>query len=270
MYSNLHDKISELIAIKSFAISSCLANKIYLRKYKLILSVDLINQIKEKPSEALVDRISLIKTYHHAFVDKVENRSLNDDEIEYMAKYYLALYKFIQENKINMVLLHNDTRWYHHIAVEICNELKIKYLVTEQGLIRPYTTVIDNRGVNAKANRDIFEKKIIGENESKKYIPSHSHQSLISMIFFSVFIFIFFTERMNKSKTIIRYMHNNYSLRKYSRIFTGIFKRKIKSPNLTTIDKNKDIKNYALFIMQLEHDSQFLIYSKYKNNQEVI
>ncbi|MBE8232403.1 MAG: phosphoribosylamine--glycine ligase, partial [Endozoicomonadaceae bacterium] len=152
MYSPLHGKIADLLAKETYAVVSCLSKKVYLPKFKITLASSLIFKCEKKITAVEIEKIRLIPNYHQSYVNKIENRELNRSEIVYMAKFYLSLKEFILQNSIDLVVLHNDTRWYHAIAISICAELKIKYLVTEQGLIRPYTTVIDNKGANANAN----------------------------------------------------------------------------------------------------------------------
>lgn len=109
-----------------------------------------------------------------------------------MARFYVALKGFVIEKDINLVLLHNDARWYHAVAIDICKELGINYLVTEQGLIRPFTTVIDPQGVNANSKIDfkIFSNEVQHTpKEQGSFIPKDTHDSIKSM-FFSLFFYL--------------------------------------------------------------------------------
>ena len=264
MYSSLHEKIANQVAIKKYAVTSCWAKKVYLPSFKFTLAATLINDFIGNVDKSTLDKITTLPTYHHSYVKKIEERALSVDEVNYMGKFYLALKKFINDKAINLVIVHNDTRWYHAIAILICKELNIKYLVTEQGLIRPYTTVIDNKGVNATANNDFINKKV-AEKPTLNFKPKCTHDSKVSMFFFFFFISFFSIERLIKSKSILRYMHNDYHLRKYKqRFITRFTSKNIPEQKLALND------NSALLVLQLERDSQFLMYSKYQNNQEVI
>jgi len=265
MYSPLHEKVASLVAKRKFAITSCLSKKVYLPSFKLSLATSLIASVKASVDEALIKRMSSLSTYHHAYVKKVESRNLSPSELKYMAKFYIGLKGFITEKNIDLVILHNDTRWYHAIAILICNELEIPYLVTEQGLLRPFTTVIDNKGVNAKANISLLTKEIETDYNSE-FLPKNTHDSLMSMMFFSVFILSFSLERWLGRRTVLRYMHNGYSVRKYYKRLV----RKLKNNNQDNKSINHLKDNSALLLLQLEHDSQFLMYSDFYSNQEVI
>ncbi|SFP66803.1 capsular polysaccharide export protein [Enterovibrio norvegicus DSM 15893] len=266
MYSPLHEKVAKIVAKKKYAVTSCLSKKFYLPTFKLTLATAIIGSVKGRIDDESIEKMRSLSTYHHAYARKVESRKLTSNELEYMAKFYIGLKTFIKEKKIDLVILHNDTRWYHAIAVLICNENNIKYLVTEQGLIRPHTTVIDNKGVNAKANISLLDKEL-ANSDTGGFSPNNTHDSLISMMFFILFILSFSVERFFGKPTILKYMHNRYSVRKYYKRLS----RKLCSIN----DKKKNRKlsiqeSSALLLLQLDHDSQFLMYSDFSSNQEVI
>jgi capsular polysaccharide export protein len=259
MYSPLHEKIANITAKKKYAIASSLAMKVYLPSFKFTLATTIIKKNKQIITNELLSKISKVESYHAAYVKKIEGRNLKADELEYMAAYYLGLKQFIKEKEIDLVLIHNDTRWYHAIAVMLCKELNIKYLVTEQGLIRPSTTVIDNQGINFKSTLPTglpFES-------NKEFIAKHPHDSLISMGMFGLFIAFFMMEKI--LKTQLKYFHNDYSFIKYCKRITHKFKKKQNAENEKYLAENS-----VLLLLQLELDSQLLIYSEFTNNQELI
>ncbi|MFY2160248.1 phosphoribosylamine--glycine ligase [Vibrio alginolyticus] len=229
----------------------------------------MIAAVSKEQAQPYQEKISLLRTYHHAYVQKVEDRTLCNDELNYMARFYVALKEFVIEKNINLVLLHNDARWYHAVAIDICKELNIPYLVTEQGLIRPFTTVIDPQGVNANSKIDfeIDNNTVqLPQKEQRSFTPKDTHDSIKSMFFFFIFLLGFAFERINKNRTVIRYMHNSYSLKKYfKRIANKLIKRK-KGTLVPSLSSHGSI----LLLLQLENDSQFLLHSPFKSNQEVI
>ncbi|WP_407505376.1 capsular polysaccharide export protein, LipB/KpsS family [Vibrio parahaemolyticus] len=269
MYSPLHEKIAGILGKKRYAVTSCLSKKIYLPTFKQFLAVNMIAAVSKDQAQPYQEKISLLRTYHHAYAQKVEGRTLSNEELNYMARFYVALKGFVIEKDINLVLLHNDARWYHAVAIDVCKELGINYLVTEQGLIRPFTTVIDPQGVNANSKIDfkIFSNEVQHTpKEQVSFIPKDTHDSIKSMFFFFIFLFGFTFERINKNRTVIRYMHNSYSLKKYfKRIANKLLKKKkrISVPSLGS-------QGSILLLLQLENDSQFLLHSPFKSNQEVI
>ncbi|MGR5277462.1 phosphoribosylamine--glycine ligase [Vibrio rotiferianus] len=265
MYSPLHEKIARLVAKEKYAVTSCLSKKVYLPTFPIHLAAALIGKISAAQAQPFYDKIRELKTYHHAFAKKREHRELSEQEVAYMARFYVAIKAFIVEKQVDLVLVNNDTRWHHAISIEVCRELGIRYLVTEQGLIRPHTTVIDPKGVNAYAdirfgNADEV-KGWIGEYPS--FRPCDKHDSIRSMFFFLLFLIGFAAERWAGSKTVLRYLHNNYSLRKYGKRMVNRFKPRKKQCSTLA-------GNAALLLLQLEYDSQVLVHSSFESNQEVI
>ncbi len=266
MYSPLHEKIAKLTSVKRFSITSCFAKKIYLPSFQQYLAVGIIDSVTKEDAQPYQSKMACMNTYHHAYASKVEGRALSDEELNYMARFYLGLKKFILEKGISLLLVHNESRWYHSVALELCRELSIPYLVTEQGLIRPHTTVIDSQGSNANSRIE-FDCNSIGNldlaKEKQLFVPKNTHDSLKSMFYFLLFLIIFTIERINRSRSVVRYMHNNYSLRKYAkRIVNKILKKKKSSPQSS--------EGAVLLLLQLENDSQFLLHSPFESNQEVI
>ncbi|MFA0473190.1 phosphoribosylamine--glycine ligase [Vibrio sp. 10N.222.51.E8] len=258
MYSPLHERVASILAKKKYAIVSCFAMNIYLPSFKCTLATSIIKDNSQLVTSDLIDKIRSIDNYHSAYVKKIEGRSLNSSEVSYMAAFYLGLRKYLTRKKIDLVIVHNDTRWYHAVAIHLCKEMGIKYLVTEQGLIRPNTTVIDDQGINYKAKLPKLK------SETKvNYIVKNPHDSLISVVVFGTFLTIFNVEKLTKTR--IKYLHTDYSLRKYFKrtvrlIFPGKFKM-----------KNYNLNNrVVLLLLQLEMDSQILMYSEFNNNQNII
>ncbi|PMH45937.1 hypothetical protein BCU68_09075 [Vibrio sp. 10N.286.49.B3] len=260
MYSPLHEHIADIVAKKKYAVTSCRSKRIYLPTFKMTLATSLINSVKAPVDEGLLNKITSLSTYHHAYAKKVEGRRLTASELNYMAKFYLGLKEFITTKGVNLVVLHNDTRWYHAIAVMLCKELEIQYLVTEQGLIRPNTTVIDNQGVNATANVGLLDKEVAS---SAPFRVKHGHDSRKSKAFFCLFLSLFFIEKKLASKGILSYMHNGYSIRKYLRRTLNIRYKQ----NFDDVEVNT---KSVLLLLQLESDSQFLMYSSFFSNQDLI
>lgn len=270
IYSPLHEKIADLLSTQRFAITSCMAKKVYLKNYQLTLASKLIKQYPNQPKPKSIKKIQTLKSYHHSYVKKIENRELSSTETIYMATFYEALIEFIEHHKINLILLHNDTRWYHAVAILICREQNIQYLVTEQGLIRPHTTVIDNKGVNAfssLAKIDLSNLEI-SETSNEQFKPGSGHDSWRSILMFFFFIAIFTYERkIGKNHTILRYMHNSYSVKKY----ITRFKNRLRKKKNISVKNNSEIQpNSVLLLLQLELDSQLLCHSEFFDNQSLI
>ena len=112
-----------------------------------------------------VEYISGISSLQSVYYQKTLAQELPEDFIEVCAKYSVLLRHFLIEKSISLVLMHNDMRWQHAVAVQVLNELNIPYVVTERGMVRPYTTTLDFKGVNA--NSDVVR---FPEHRSPPYI----------------------------------------------------------------------------------------------------
>lgn len=265
MYSSLHDRIADLYSGHKYALLSSLAMKVYLKSFKCIsINRRLKNVI---PDRRDFDILNQIDNHYTASIRHYENRSLNSEEREYMARFSALFRNFILDKKVDLVLIHNDLRWHHSIAIKVCREMGIDYLITEQGLFRPYTTVIDNSGVNAYsslAKVDAFPES----SRNVKVSPNtmKNHNSNWSKLYFFLFLLVYNLEKPFGSP--LRYQHNKYSLFSYIRRFIsqyrhGAYNNKEVSSNLSgTVN---------VFVpMQLENDTQILIHSEFSSNQELI
>ncbi|MGD8172436.1 phosphoribosylamine--glycine ligase [Vibrio sp. TRT 21S02] len=266
MYSLLHERMAELLAKEKYAVTSCMSKWVYLPTFQCSLVSKLVLAQRDATIDPrLRETIRASHSYYHAYVGKKLQRAMSDDELDYMARYYLGLKQFIVERGINLLLIHNDTLWYHAIAILLCKELNIQYLVTELGLIRPYTTVIDNRGVNA--NGSLFyhpQRDVQIQRRKPKGSAFTKHDGVLSMLYFSVFLLGFFVERLLFNKTIARYLHNDYGLGKYTKKLASKLLRDFRHSALETCQGD------ALLLLQLENDSQILVHSELANNQRLI
>lgn len=266
MYSSLHDNIADFFSGEKYALLSSQAMAIYLRKYKKIIIAKNLNNY---PSNEFIDLVQNNKNHYRSLLNYNLNRDLNNFELEYMSKFASYFYHFIKDKNIGLVILHNDLRWHHSLAIEICKILEVKYLVTEQGLFRPYTTVIDPIGVNANSSiMNINENEYIKiETIIKKHKKvKNDHNSSISKLFFLLFLICFKLEKF--SNTRLYYQHNNFSIKKY---FSRFIKQLKKGSYNEKSHEEINIKNKYLFIpLQLENDTQILIHSRIKSNQLLI
>ncbi|WOE71946.1 hypothetical protein RZR97_10010 [Hydrogenimonas thermophila] len=209
-----------------------------------------------------------IKNLYTERIRKLKNNEPLEKDFEYMAKYVSYLREFLKDRKIELVLMHNDLRWQHALAIEVCKELEIKYLVTERGIFRPNTTTIDLKGVNA--NSSIPRKKEFYENINISELNLMSYKSykisikdnLLTNIRFAFFILL------NKCGDILRinsYIKNkHYSLLNYIKLF-------IKQKYSVKDKINLNLPEKFVFIpLQVNTDTQILVHSNFKTIQEFI
>lgn len=273
MYSQLHHKISKRFYGKKLAILSSYGLKNYLPDFECHYIEKIIRTSSINISNADVQTVNSIQNHYAALVNKIEKRVLTTNELEYMAKFYVFLKGFIIREDIKLVLLHNDLRWQHAIAIKICKDLQIKYLVTEQGLFRPHTTVVDNCGVNAnssvKNDYQSFLDKDVVVTASEEVVTS-AHDSFYSYTNFFIYILLSKIGRLIGTES--RIVHKRHAFSEYLRRFylqrvVPLALRK----KLSGVDNQIGVDKPFVFIpMQLELDTQLLVHSDFCSNQEVI
>lgn len=266
MYSSLHSKIATLYSGKKYALLSSWAMRVYLKGYKCYSLSRYIERAICSPEDYMV--VDSTPSHYKALIAIKEGRDINHSERTYMAKYCSFLREFLVDKKIGLVILHNDLRWHHALAISVCKSLNIKYLVTEQGLFRPTTTIMDNCGVNAYSSlvSTNFLQSPKGATLSSTSKIKYDHNSIISMAYFFVFLVLY--KIGSFLNTNIPYQHNSYSLKKYilrfkNRVAKGAYNQ-IAPDNQILPDK------YIFVPLQLEDDTQMLIHSEYKSNQYII
>jgi capsular polysaccharide export protein len=205
------------------------------------------------------------KTLYTETLRKIDKKEPSINDFEYMAKYISFLRIFLKENNIEFVTMHNDLRWQHSLAIEVCKELNIKYLVMESGLFRPNTITADFKGVNAYSS--ISKEISFYENLEFKEMQLKDYKSTIlntqkTNIKFALFIMLNKVGDILHLNTIVK--NKSYSLLNYMNLF---IKQKIyKSEKETNILPN----NFIFIPLQVNTDTQILVHSDFKNIQEFI
>ncbi len=210
--------------------------------------------------------------HYSAYVRKFEHRELTQQELAWFASFANYFRHYLREHQIDFVMMHNDLRWQHAIAREICLEEGVPFCVSELGLFRPFTTTLDFYGVNANssiATLDMDFSQYADFEEAKFDVPKryHGHESKISKLNFAYFLILSkLGGLLGKNSPIL---HNAFRIRPYLKRF---WQQSIKSRVHTasnTLDTLPE-KPYVFFPMQLENDTQFLIHSDFNSNQELL
>lgn len=212
--------------------------------------------------------------HYSAYVRKFENRELSRSELENFAKFANYFRHYLKSKKIDFVMMHNDLRWHHAIAREICIEEGVPFCVSELGLFRPYTMTLDFHGVNANSSITTLDIDFsqFGNLPDKPFdVPDkfYGHESKKSKLNFAYFLIL------NKLGGLLGFnspiLHNAFKIRPYIKRFweqsvKPRFNQSASSVQLDDLPKGK----YVFFPMQLENDTQFLIHSDFSSNQELL
>ncbi len=262
-YSSFHIELAKSLStdIKAFVFN--IGNIVYLKGadktivHKYILKTDYTD-----------DDMRIVKgtkSLHSETLRKFYGVEPSFEELEYMAKYVSYLKSFLKDENIKLVLMLNDLRWQHSLAVKVCKELDVKYLITERGIFRPDTTTIEFKGVNAYSSlpkdKEFYKNYDVVSKELRSYKVSKLTNLKVN-IKFAVFILL------NKIGDIFRLnspvKNKNYSLLNYIKIF---IKQKFSKK------KDTDVKlpeKYIFVPLQVNTDTQILVHSEFNNIQEFI
>lgn len=196
-------------------------------------------------------------------------------------EWKLFLKEFLQKNNIHVVLLFNDTRIYHRIAVEVCKEMKITVGVFEFGYIRPDYITLEINGVNGLSellNLDIQEIERFQIEEMEKYIRKpikvgkwFSYRAFYGTIYFLAANLLrpFFPHDQyytslylpdSFKKEVIPWIKNVLT-----RYYYPIKERKIVAKVIT------ELKNKYFFVpLQVSNDSQITYHSSFSSIENFI
>lgn len=264
-YSFLFNKIGEEFKkynINSYAITFNLGDK-YL--YKGIGQIDIhkkVNNMKQiQINNNKLNEILDIDNYYTKKKEKILNEDLTEKEKKYFYKYVKILEKIIKEKNIKFILMQNDTRWQHSLAIYVAKKLNVDYYVFELGLFRPNTITIDSQGVNYNNSvpRDKeFYRNISIENKFD-YSKTNSDISeferniivAIYMIYYRIGEILGKNSLENKTIRLKDY---------FSRFYNTYLKKRKKEDNSIQLPTN-----YIFAPFQVVNDSQTLVHSDFDN-----
>ena len=75
-------------------------------------------------------------------------------------KWPVFLQEYLQEHNISSVFLLGDCRYYHRTAKPVCEQFGVRFMVFEEGYLRPNTFTLEPHGVNALSKMDVSQEAI--------------------------------------------------------------------------------------------------------------
>lgn len=209
--------------------------------------------------------------HYSAYVGKFSGRKLNQEELAKLASFAHYFRLYLQDHQIDFVMMHNDLRWHHALARDICLQLGVPFCVSELGLFRPYTMTLDFHGVNANASIasldvDFAQYADLPERPFNVPEPFYGHESLRSKRHFLRFLLLNKLGGLCGLNSSIA--HNALRIRPYlQRFWQQTVKRGAGGAHQQDGLPGGD---YVFFPMQLENDTQFLIHSDFSSNQTLL
>ena len=262
-YTNFHCDLANSLSSDIYSLVFNLGNLIYLKGSHKFLVNKRINEYSYSLSDLNI--VKNIKSLYTEKKRKLEKIEPNEADFIYMARYIGFLRVFLEEKQIDLVIMHNDLRWQHALAIHVCKEIGMRYLITERGLFRPHTTTVDFQGVNAYSSIpkgiDFYEKITV------KNLPfrEHSIGRLKSFqVNFKFALFLCLSYFGDIIKVNSRLANQRYSLLSY--IFLFLKQRKKLKDKLTLALPKK----YIFIPLQVNTDTQILVHSQYESMQAFI
>lgn len=262
-YTNFHCELANSLSSEVYSLVFNLGNLIYLKgSHKLLVNKKISHYSYSSTDLHIAKNTKSLYTEKKRKLDQVEP---SEDDFIYMAKYIAFLRDFLMQEKIDFIVMHNDLRWQHALAVYVCKQQDIKYLITERGLFRPNTTTVEFQGVNAYSslpvNIDFYDSIITKDFSFKKYSISKFKHLQINLKFV---IFLCLNSLGGILKINTQLANKRYSLVDYASLFLkqrNYFKNKLSVPLP---------KKYIFIPLQVNTDTQVLVHSGYENIQAFI
>ena len=235
--------------------------------YQLSL-VNVQNALKSiEVSDADVEFVRDIVNLQTIYYEKVIASPIDSNYLLTAAKYAIYLRRFLSEKSIGLVLMHNDLRWQHAIAIKVLRKEGVPYFVTERGMLRPYTTTLDPTGVNANSDAVRCPDKylnypVIEPNEFSR-VPKFDK----GKTYFGFLSFLMLSQIGDILGLNVKFRHKKYSLGSYFRIYLS---EKARAGSTDISDAYCLPENFVYFPLQVRGDSQVLIHSDFSSMQEAI
>lgn len=231
----------------------------------------LLNIAWKKPSSSMMpyylNKVSTIKN-----LANIPNAEYSDKHIEATAIIYYSLECYLKERTNAIIFLYNDLRIVNSFVGDIARNLGIKTFFFERGVVRPNTTSLDIKGVNANSrfSQLIFDRernyncifKVESIREDKKYIKRQ-------FFLFKLFELKYKLERVIKF-TPLSYI-DNPTLKKgfFHYLKLSLRQRLIWGKTIELSDFL--IENKYIFVaLQLSTDTQTLLQSEFSSTQHFI
>ena len=201
-----------------------------------------------------------LETYYSARIKKLEKRPLSKKELDFFKAYYRAMKAYLEEERVGILLCHNDTRWQHAYALEAARRLHIPAFVFELGLFRPNTITMDPKGVNA-SNSVPRDTSFYRSFSTERRVNSEQTDSPVSTkkrnLIIALFLLFF---KAGKISGLNAPENKVMRLRDYIRRFKAAYGKRRHEPAPATLPRR-----FFFIPFQVVNDSQTLLYSPYRD-----
>ncbi|RKR04245.1 capsular polysaccharide biosynthesis protein [Kushneria sinocarnis] len=192
---------------------------------------------------------------------------------KYRASYFGWLKAVFKGQHPELCIFHNEKFLLCTLAIELCEEYQIPYVVLERGAFRPFTTTCDLQGTNANARfRQIeHDPKIQIEPLKKQYRLDfkRSAEKAIYTRFGFFLLIITFENFLFPGKRYLQ--HKKFSILEYARVSLGFLNKKVfPSFSSKSSEEKKLPKKYVFVPLQRPGDTQLTFSNDFPGMQEFI
>ncbi|MBM0637575.1 capsule biosynthesis protein [Campylobacter sp. VicNov18] len=169
---------------------------------------------------------------------------------------------FLEEKKINAIVMYNDCRIVHAKAIEVAKRLGIEIWIFEEGYLRPYCITFEKDGVNANSSlprdKNFYLCQYIYNKDSIKEIPGSFKFMAFDAFLYWLFAFVlapFFNNKLH---------HRTLYPFEFLFWFRSLYRKYLYKITEKTINKkiyNLE-KKYFLAILQVYSDTQIKYHYK--------
>lgn len=262
-YSSASISIGKVLSNKVDALITDLGYLVYLRGASKIDFYSSNNSIDQDYCKQINPSMLADLKYIYLNGKVIASNNINSDILKpEINRWYYFLLNYLVKNEIECVIIHNKYRWINSVVLKVCKEIGIDCLVLERGYYRPLTTTYEYW--SSKENAYIYPFKKISKEFLTYGAESRSTLFFSFYMYFSFFVFLLLNKIGNLFDFGLKIPERDFSIRKYTLALLSKFSNI--SQNFTFLENKKII----LVALQLDTDSNFVIYSGFKTLQDYI
>ncbi|WP_422450355.1 MULTISPECIES: capsule biosynthesis protein [unclassified Endozoicomonas] len=182
------------------------------------------------------------------------------------------LFEYLQRHNIESVFLMGDCRLYHRTAKPVCERLGVRFLVFEEGYLRPNTITLEEHGVNAYSQLGLSVEDLAQVN-------AHSCSSKVAMggtmAARTRFAAAYYWAALFARRRFARYCHHRafHPVNEGTKWLRGFARKKLYRFRDKKVEQSMQeelSKRFFMVALQVHDDSQMLYHSSYSSVEAFI
>ena len=179
---------------------------------------------------------------------------------------------YLQKHAIETVFVMGDCRYYHRRAKAVCNRLGVRFLVFEEGYLRPDTITMEEQGANALTRLDLSRTRL-------RRIQPHLCKARVaignSMPARTRFASVYYWAAFRARKRFGHYQHHRafHPVIEGCQWLRGLWRKALYTTRDACIQRQltgKHSQHFFLVPLQVHDDSQIVHHSSYDSVTQFI